>query len=169
MRATSHTLRNNSSLAPHQQQGWRVIDDARILTTQPRPIPTRPTETLILRSSLLPWCGCLEGSLHQSAPILMPSDGHLKHEDGESRIPLHTLWDVKSHALSRAEFLKNGPETGPVRPQDVISHEKDCHSFYCSIKHDRRSTCCRRRRNPRPLDHGASPSNCHFSQSVGTR
>lgn len=161
MRATSRTLRNNSSHAPHQQQEWRVIDDARILTAQPRLIPTRPTETLILRSSLLPWCGCLEGSLHQSAPILMPSDGHLKHEDGERRNPLRTLWDQTSRAQSRAELLKHGPITGPVRPQDVISHEKDCYSLHRSIKHDRRSTCFRRRLGASPLAPEVSPSNRH--------
>ena len=156
MRATSHTLRNNSSLAPHQQQGWPHIDDARILTVQIDPFATQP-------GTFFGQCGSLKGSLHQSVPHAGPSYAHIAHEKGESQFPLHTLWDVKSHALSRAEFLKNGPETGPVRPQDVISHEKDCHSFYCSIKHDRRSTRCWRRRRTPPLAHGASPSNCQAS------
>lgn len=161
MRATSRTLRNNSSHAPHQQQEWPHIDEARILTAETRTIPTRPPRTLVLRPVFLRWCGRLEGSLHQSVPHGGPSEGHLAHENGESRIPLHTLWDQTSHALSRAEILNSSPTTGLVRPQDVISHEKDCYSLYCSIKHDRRSTCFRRRLGASALTPEASPSNSH--------
>lgn len=154
MQVISHMLCTNSSLAPHQSHSWSSIDEKRILTVEPHSIPTRPR-------AFLRGCGGLEESLLQSMSTLTSTDAHIPHEIGESPSPLHQFGDQTPRNISRAEHLKPGPITGPVRPQDVISHEKDCHSFYCSFQHDRRSTCCRRRRYARPVTPEGFLSNSH--------